>query len=154
MNGDGMELFNSQLEILKYIETKLPKGKDYTYSQVAEITFPVFMSEIVATDINFLLVANKMVDFRTGRDMVRSIANQICLSDESLTLTQFHVLCGLRGPADSENFDLEVLRRLDDPIIQAYAKHKEFPGHLKNAFFNHTQDVEFLPAAAQDIFVF
>lgn len=149
-----MKQFNSQIEILKYLETKLPKGNGYDYASIAEITFPVFMSDIVANDIDFLLVANKMVEFRAGRDMVRSIGNQICLSEESLTLIQLHVLCGLRGPANPENFDQEVLRRLDDTRIQAYAKHKDFPGHLKTAFFDHTQDTEFLPAAAQDIFVF
>lgn len=149
-----MEQFNSQMEILKYLEAELPKGVDHTFSRIAEITFPVFMSEFVANDIDFLLVTNKMVEFRTGKDMVRSIGNQICLSEETLTMTQFHVLCSFRGPVTQENFDEEAQRRIDMDIVQTYAKHKDFPGHLKTMFYNHTQDTDFLPAAAQDIFVF
>ncbi len=149
-----MELFNSQMEILKYLEDQNLKNGGFTRAQLAEIAYPVFMSDLVKNDIQFMMTLNKVFEFKTGRDMFKTIGGQLRLSDDDLTLFQLHVLCGLRGPATEENFETETLRRITDPFVQAYAQHKDFPGHLKAKFYEETGETCYLPKDAQDIFIF
>ena len=147
-------MFNSQMEILRYVEAEVLKGKIYSNSQLADIIYPIFMSPVAASDIEFLMTIHKIVEFKIGRDIFYAIGGQVNMDDKSLNLTQLHLLCGLRGPADIENFEFEVIRRMDDVMVQAYAKHKDFPEELKMQFYKEIGDTEFLPKEVQDAFVF
>lgn len=96
----------------------------------------------------------KLVEFRVNHDMCADISSTVDLSEVDLTLAKFHVLCGIRGPINLNNFEFEVVKQIDNATVQDFAKHKDFPLHLKTEFYNRTGEVEYLPQDAQDIFVF
>lgn len=145
--------FKNKDEVITYLDNNFHKGKEYSHMQVAAICFPIFMSPLME-DTNVLMNINKWVEFRTGKSMCMAIAANVDLSDEPLTLSKFHVLCGIRGPVTLENFEFEVIKKMDVPLVQTFAKHKDFPMHLKTEFYNVTGETEYLPQEAQDIFVF
>jgi hypothetical protein len=145
--------FNTHEEVMKYLDDMFIKGKDYSYTQLACIAYPMFVSPLM-TDVTFLLKVSKRFEFVTGKDLARVVAREVDLSGDTLTLSQFYLLCSIRGPATLENFEFEVVKKLDQPVVQAFAKHKDFPLHLKTEFYNRTGEVEYLPQDAQDIFIF
>jgi hypothetical protein len=46
------------------------------------------------------------------------------------------------------------VKKTHTQLVQKYAKHKDFPIHLKYHFYKTTGNTEYLPQEAQDIFVF
>lgn len=145
--------FKDSNEIIRYLAENFIKGKEYSHMQVSCICLPVFMSPLME-DTKTLMNITKWVEFRTGKDMCMAIAANVDLTEEPLTLSKFHVLCGIRGPVTLENFEFEVIKKMDVPLVQTFARHKDFPMHLKTEFYNVTGETEYLPQEAQDIFVF
>lgn len=145
--------FSEKQDVVAYLNEHFHKGVEYSDKQVAAICFPVFMSPLLY-DSDVMMYISQLVSYRTGREMFRAISSTIDLTEETLTLAQFHGLCHIRGPITLENFEFEVVKKINIPVIQVWAKHKDFPAHLKTEFFNIIGDTEYLPKEAQDIFVF
>ena len=76
------------------------------------------------------------------------------LNEVDLSLYKFKILTGFRGPLNFDDFISHTKNLLEDEPIQMIAKHKDFPKEIKEMLFEKTQDTDYLPVIARDVFIF
>lgn len=135
--------FKDTEDITQYLNIHIVKGSLYSPEQIASIYTPIFMASMM-DDVTNLLHLSKMAEFRTGNQHLFNLLGKYGnFKSETLTLSRFHVLCGFRGPVNLENFESEVIKNIDNPIVKKYSKHKDFPQHIKMALYAILGDVEY-----------
>lgn len=147
-----MTEFQSLEEIedhIKVLSKKYLKGKPFE-----EEVIDIFASKLIDDHESFARIQSCFY-VETANFMPHIVLNNLDkLKDIDLSFYKICVLCGLRGPLTQKDLDKQVKKNKNSTIILILAKHKDFPLHLKEMFYQLTEDVEYLPKEAQTLFVF
>lgn len=148
-------VFKKISDVVDYLDTQLPwpEASVLSNTKLVDIMLPVFVCDLMHIPENILEVCKKF-QFKTLQSLPTLLSTTANMHSHTLTITQFHVLCGIRGPINTTNFEKEIVKKTHTQLVQKYAKHKDFPIRLKYHFYETTGNTEYLPQEAQDIFVF
>lgn len=119
-----------------------------------EKVIDIFSSDLINDPESFAHVQSCFY-VETGKFLPHIVLNNLeKLKDVDLSFFKFCILCGLRGPLEPKDLDSQVRKNKGSAYVALIAKHKDFPAHLKQMFFEMTGEVEYLPEEAQDMFIF
>ena len=146
--------FKSAEEIYEYLESNKSIIRDGTVEDMKDHILSIFASPIT-DDPKVMMHIYSWLDLETDVDIAFMASNHIReLNEVDLSLYKFKILTGFRGPLNFVDFILHTKNLLENDQIQLIAKHKDFPKEIKKMLFEKTQDTDYLPVIARDVFIF
>lgn len=152
-----MESFKTEISMMKWLEKNRFKIFDAKDEELGQYVATIIGSPLL-DDHRFMMEIKKWVEMKLHIKFVKLIRHSFkYLYDVDLSLYKFAIITGYRGPFEIGQFEdwlSDNLYQNVDPYFETIFKHKDFPAGVKQKLYELTNDVEYLPKEAQDIFVF
>lgn len=147
--------FTSKEQIFEYLEHNKDAIDDANVEQAGEYVTSIFASPIT-DDPKVMMEVHRWFDLETNTDFGHVVRKHFDdLLETDLNLYKFKILTSYRGPLDREQFIDDMKdRAYSDNELEVVAKHKDFPQEVRDELYKKTEDVDFLPQIAQDVFIF
>ena len=150
-----MKQFTDADEIYAYLRENREAISEANVGEAAKYLVPIFASS-VTNEPKVMMEIYKFVDTQTEANLGWIARQNISkFKDVDLTLYKFKILCEYRGPLNEEDFlDATVREKPQDEYVIEAAKHKDFPIDGREIMYAIHKDVDYLPAEAQEMFIF
>lgn len=149
-----MEQLTENYQLAEYLEKNRFKIMKSRNEEQANYILTIFASPLL-DEHPVMMDVHKWFRLKLYENFSKLVRQNFHLmGDMDLSLYKFSIIIGYRGPLKIEDFDTFIAGGLMDERLTEIARHKDFPMHLKQMFYETTGDVTFLPKDAQDIFIF
>lgn len=144
---------SSKIEVFEFLNENKSSINNSGGHKLHQYVIPTFMAAKNSPRLMMDLI--QWFELNTNKEFIPLVVFHFDkLENKKLSVLQFAILCGVRGSFSEPFLSSEIMKKSNNESIQKIAKHKDFPIDLKQKFYTLTDDVDYLPKDAIDVFVF